>query len=379
MALLLFLIVLPALLGCFYWVAVSFFCFRFFRSHQRARFQKNFSPFVSLIKPLCGLEKNLHPNLSSACTQHYPDYEIIFAVQSPEDPSIAVIDQIIRDFPHRKIKKVVDSFSVGPNGRLSNIYNATAKADGDIFVYTDSDMFLPNDYLATVVAPLADPKVGVSGTLYRGAHADSWHEKLELLSLNTDFIPSVILATETKASIACLGGSQVIRREVLEKIGGLKSLSHYLVEDFELGLRVAEAGYTLHFEPMVITTEVHLKSPRDWWRHQVYWDQNTRAANPVGFFFTWLVRGVPFAVLYAFLGGPLWPAVLFGTLSVRCFTALLNAKLLEDKETPKYLWLLPLRDVLGIFIWFASLVRKKVYWKGRQFIVQKGQMVEIKK
>ena len=51
--------------------------------------------------------------------------------------------------------------------------------------------------------------------------------------------------------------------------------------------------------PYFVDTIVDLKSPSQWWDHQVYWDQNTRAARPMAFFATALVRSVPFAILYA--------------------------------------------------------------------------------
>lgn len=369
------LLLVPICCGLFYRWVVLYYGRRFFS--RRPCPQKGNGRFVSLIKPLCGAEKNLARNLRSALTQDYPDYEVVFSLQDRGDPASEIVDRLIAEFPHRRVKKVVNDFSVGPNGRLNNIRNATEEASGEWLVYTDSDMFLPPDYLSRVTAPLADPQVGVSGTVYRGARADTWYEALELLSLNTDFIPSVIFATESGASIACLGGSQAIRREVLNEIGGLEPLAPYLVEDFELGRRVVAAGYKILFEPVVIETEVGLSSPKEWWRHQVYWDQNTRAANPVGFFFTWLIREIPFSLLYSFCVFPFWPAVLCATIVNRLLTARLNARLLGDTETPKHLWFLPLRDLAGIFIWFASLVRRKVYWKGRKFLVRKGLMVEI--
>jgi hypothetical protein len=38
--------------------------------------------------------------------------------------------------------------------------------------------------------------------------------------------------------------------------------------------------------------------------------------------------------------------------------------------------LLPIRDVLSLFVWFASFVKRKTFWRGRTFIIRKGKLVE---
>ncbi|OGQ46806.1 MAG: hypothetical protein A3H42_03555 [Deltaproteobacteria bacterium RIFCSPLOWO2_02_FULL_46_8] len=349
----------------------------FFRKRIEGASSILLSP-VSLIKPVCGLEKNLYENLVTAARQNYSNYEVIYSVQNKKDPALPILEKIRAENPGKKITIVVDETAIGPNGRLANLYNATQKASGEIFIFSDSDMFLEADYLKNIVASFEDKRVGVSCTLYKAWKPKDIPEALELLSFNADFVPSMVFAYVTKASLACPGASQAIRRDVLEKIGGLEPLANYLVEDFELGRRaVEEAGYKLHFVPYVAGTGVDLKDFQAWWRHQVYWDQNTRAANTIGFFFTLLIRGIPFAVLYALLGGPFWPQILGLVLGARLLTAVINSSFLKDTDGLKWLWLLPLRDLLGIAVWFASFVKRKTFWKGREFIIQKGKMVEI--
>jgi ceramide glucosyltransferase len=129
--------------------------------------------------------------------------------------------------------------------------------------------------------------------------------------------------------------------------------------------------------PHVAVTGVDLPRPSVWWRHQVYWDQNTRVANPVGFFFTWLVRGVPFAGLYALCGGPGSWLVLATTLAVRLCTTIVTSTLLGDRAGIRRLWLLPFRDSASLFVWLASFVGRKVSWRGRVFVLSGNGMIEV--
>jgi ceramide glucosyltransferase len=369
------LLLTPVVVSCVYWMATSVTMLRFFR--DRAAEHSDWLPTVSLIKPVCGLEKDLYENLSTACRQKYPEYEVIFSVQDPSDPALPLLARIRAENPTVRIRIVVDRTRAGPNGRLSNILNATAHATGQVVVYSDSDMRLEPAYLRTIVAPLADPRVGVACTLYRAEGADNLFEALELLSLNTDFLPAMVFATETGAALACPGASQAIRRETLTRIGGLEPMAYTLVEDLELGRAVVAAGLTIAFVAHVAVTGVDLRRASVWWHHQVYWEQNTRVANPVGYFFTWLVRGVPFAGLYALIGGSEWWLVLATTLAVRLGTTAVTSTLLGDREGIRRLWLLPVRDTAGLFVWLASFIGRKVHWRGRVFVLSGNGMIEV--
>jgi ceramide glucosyltransferase len=368
------LLLVPVVSSCVYWIATGAMMLRFFRN--RSAENTSWLPAVSLIKPVCGLEKDLYENLSTACRQDYPEYEIIFSVQDPADAALPLLGRIRDENPSVPIRIVVDGACAGPNGRLSNILNATEHATGQVLVYSDSDMRLDSVYLRTIVAPLANPHVGVACTLYRAEGAENLYESLELLTMNTDFVPSMVFASETGAALACPGASQAIRRETLTRIGGLEPMAYSLVEDLELGRAVVGAGCRIALVPHVAVTGVDLPRLSVWWRHQVYWDQNTRVANPVGFFFTWLVRGIPFAGLYALCGGPESWLVLTAALAVRLCTTVVTSTLLGDREGIRRLWLLPLRDVAGLFVWFASLIGRKVYWRGRVFVLSGNRMIE---
>ncbi len=368
----------PVLLSWIYWIATAIAVALFFaRKAHPAR--EGWRPTVSLIKPACGLEKDAYANLASACAQDYPDYEVIYALQNSRDPILPVLEKIRADHPHCRVRILIDPAAAGPNGRLCNILNATREAKGDVLVYSDSDMRLDPGYLGAIVAPLADPTVGISCTLYRGQGAVNAWESLELLSLNAEFVPSMIFATETGAALACPGASQAVRRETLEKIGGLAPMADSLIEDLELGRRIVAAGLKLVIGPHVATTGVDLGGWRAWWRHQVYWDQNTRAANPIGFFFTCLVRGIPLAVLYSFMMLPhdmFELELLLATIALRLGTAASNCLYLGDREGLRALWLLPLRDLAGVATWAASFFQRKIYWKGREFVLSGNRLVE---
>src|SRR5579863_5210453 len=94
-------LVLAATPFIYYGIAL-FSCWRFFR--RPARQDGGFTPPVSILKPIRGLDPDAYQNFASFCRQDYPEYELVFCVGDREDEVIPVIEQLQRDFPERQIR-----------------------------------------------------------------------------------------------------------------------------------------------------------------------------------------------------------------------------------------------------------------------------------
>jgi ceramide glucosyltransferase len=316
--------------------------------------------------------------LASACELDYPDYEVILSAQRLDEPALPIMRRLAEEFGEGRLRVAVAASAPKMNGKVQNLEIGLAVARHDVLVISDSDVRLRPDYLRSIIAPLADPDVGYVCTLYRAVAAESWYERLELLTLNVDFTANLIFANVTGASGFCLGASTALHRRTLAAIGGLAPLAEYLAEDYEMGRRIRAMGLKGVTLPYFVDTMVDLQKVRQWWDHQVYWDQNTRSANPLGFFATVLTRSVPFAILFALIRifDPVGLAVLAAALAVRLATAAFILRVgLDDREGLRSLWLLPLRDVVGLASWFVAQTRQNFVWRGNQFgLVQKGRI-----
>jgi ceramide glucosyltransferase len=202
---------------------------------------------------------------------------------------------------------------------------------------------------------------------------------LELLTLNADFIPSVVFAYVTRAAKFCLGSSMAFRRESLKEMGGLESLADYLAEDYEMGRRLWVSRKKMVLVPYFVDIVVDLQDLSQWWDHQVCWDQKTRAAQPAGFFATIVTRSLPFALLWAAfrLGDGLGLSILGGVLGLRLATvAMILGWGFRDREGLKSLALLPLRDIAALVSWVLAFTKKTVIWRGSKLILTRdGRLV----
>lgn len=371
---------IPAIGGSVYAVLCVLAIIRF-RMQQTVRNTAPLSswPPATILKPVHGLEKNQRENLSSACIQDYPEFQVVFSVQNAEDAAIPLLYDLQKEFGTDRVAVAVENFHPGTNGKINNMIGGLAHARHDVLVISDSDVLLKPDYLKTIIAPLQDHEVGCSCTLYKAAGAGTWYEKMELLTLNADFMTNVLFAHVSGASKFCLGASAALHRSTLERIGGLQALSDYLVEDYEMGRRIWKLGKQVAIVPYFVDTVVDLKSPGQWWNHQIYWDQNTRAARPFAFFATALIRSVPFALLYAAvrLGDALGLTVLAGAFSLRILSAaIILGWGLRDREGLRSLWLLFFRDLSSLATWLLAFTKRTTIWRGTSFILTRdGRLV----
>ncbi len=336
-------------------------------------------PPVTILKPIHGLEKNLEENLRSTCVQDYPEFQVVFSVQEMDDPAIPLLRSIQEEFGQERVTVAIENIRAGTNGKINNMIGGLLHARHQVLVISDSDVYLRPDYLKTIVEPLADPEVGCVCTLYKAAGADKWFEKMELLTINADFMSNVVFAYITGASKFCLGASIALHRATLDEIGGLKALADYLVEDYEMGRRIWTSGKKVAIVPYFVDTMVDLKSSAQWWGHQVYLDQNNRAARPYAYFATAIIRSTPFALLYAMVrgGDAVGLTVLAVALGLRGITSAATLGWgFGDKEGLRSIGLLFFRDLACLASWLLAFTKRTTVWRGSEFVLTRdGRLV----
>lgn len=371
MAWLTWLFLIPVVVGTLYHLTCVVTALRFYRGlRRRTNPEARQWPAVTILKPVHGLEKGLRDNLRSTCLQDYPQFQVVFSVQSDQDPAIPLLREIQEEFGSNLVTVAIENYQAGPNGKSNNLLGGLAHAKHDILVISDSDVRLRPDYLKAIVAPLSDPLVGYACTFYKAVKADTWFEKMELLTVNTDLTPGQIFAYMTGAAQFCLGASTALRRSDLEQIGGFESLGDYLVEDCEMGRRLRLTGKRPAMVPYLVDMLVDLKTAMEWWHHQIYWDQNNRAARPGAWLSTIVIRPVPFAALFAAICGAdlIGLSVLAGAILVRIATAAAIMKgTLNDREGLRSLFLLPFRDLAAFVSLFLAFTKSTTVWRGVRF------------
>src|SRR5690349_5121077 len=336
------------------------------------------TPPVTILRPLRGVDPEMYESFRSHCVQDYPEYEIIFGVSEPDDPAVEAVHRLMREFPNCKIRLLVCPEVLGNNRKTSNLVQMLAFAQHDHILINDSDIYVTPDYLRRVVGPFARPQVGMVTCPYRGIAADTLGSKLESIGISTDFIAGVLVARQIEGGIHfALGSTLAMSRTALDAIGGLRPLVDYLADDFELGYRIAKAGYEVVLADIVVETHLPAYSFRGFFQHQMRWARSTRDSRRMGYLGLLLTFGLPWAI-FAVLLAPLtwWSwATLAAAAALRAAVALkVGVGVVHDRAVFRRLWLVPLRDLVAFGVWFASFADHTVHWRGEVFILEKGKI-----
>ena len=373
--------------------------------------RRGFAPGVSILKSLKGLDPGMIDAFRSHCRQNYAgEFELLFGVSSMDDPAVAAVEQLRQEFSESVIRLIECPQRLGTNGKVSTLVQLAAHARYHYLLINDSDITVTPRYLERVMSCFAPPRehlsqpgsvsghdfrpaetssksgslapaqepVGLVTALYRGRAHGTFFSRVEALGIASDFMAGILVSRMIEGGLHYgLGSTLAVRREALEKIGGLLPLVDCLADDYELGARVAHAGYRVALAAEVVETGIPAYQWRGFVEHQLRWWRTVRDARPGGYAGLIFTQGLMWALINTVASGlspvSLWLLGLsfFLRLSV-AMTA--GTEVLGDHQTLGNLWLLPVRDAIAMGLWVAGFAGNTIVWRGERFVLQSGKL-----
>lgn len=205
---------------------------------------------VSILKPLCGDSDTLEENLETYFTLEYPLFELIFCIESKEDPAMAIITKLQSKYPDVStiISDGVDE--VGINPKINNMVTGYNVANYDLIWIADANIVASDAALQDMVDKCIDgcrlvhqlpwgvsgPKVVPTlGAMSCGSILERWY-------FATGHGRPYMVVNNTICT--CLNGmSNLISKPHLDRIGGLQKFADVLNEDGEIGVAFDQYGY----------------------------------------------------------------------------------------------------------------------------------------
>jgi ceramide glucosyltransferase len=373
-------LLLLALASFAYYVVAIVAALRFFSRRDVASLASDFTPPISILKPVYGLDRETYQNYASFCTQDYPDYEIVFCVSDDGDPAIPVIAQIARDFPDCRIKLLIGSEALGVSDKVNKLCRMAHEAQHGILAVSDSDVRVEPGYLRAIAAPFRDPAVGAVTCLYRGLTDGSLAAKLEAIGNSTDFTAGVLVAWLFAPVNFTLGATMAATKKCLAEIGGFEALVDHFSDDYELGNRIAARGHRVELSTFPVSIVYPRQTLADAFRHQLRWNVSIRFSRPAGHFGLIFTQALPLALLAAvFAPSAAWSiSLLVSYLLLRGISAwIVGVYGMHDAGVGMHLELLPLRDAFAFLVWLASFFPQRILWRGREFYIRDKRLVPI--
>ncbi len=347
---------------------------RRFPLHRRQTTEP-YTPPVTLLKPLKGVEPDTENCLRSWLTQEYSgQVQALFGVASAEDPVCEVVRKLIAEFPNADAELVICPEALGANAKVSSLIQIQRRAKHEVIVVSDADVRVPADFLTQSVAFLREPAVGLVNCFYQLANPANLAMNWEAVAINADFWSQVLQSKSLKPIDFALGAVMITRRQQLEEIGGFTALVDYLADDYQLGHQIARKGHRIEICPVVVEC---WSAPMTWgevWAHQLRWARTIRVCQPTPYFFSILSNATLWPALWFILAPSNFvfacAAFCWGT---RMATGLdLQYRLTRKKSHLLYDWLIMLKDVLQVGLWALAFLGKTVVWRKQRYHVQPG-------
>jgi ceramide glucosyltransferase len=335
-------------------------------------------PGVSILIPLCGADFRAYDNYASVCRQEYPEFEIVFGAAAPEDAALAVVVQLQADFPQIPIRLVISAGEIGPNPKVNTLNNLLPHAGHEILLLLDSDIRVEPGFLRAISEELP-PEGGLVTCLYRAGEAPGTPSKLEAVGISSEFAPGVLVAHLAGRMSFAFGAAIAVTQKTLETAGGFQAIAPYLADDYMMGKLVQKTGLPVRLCGCLVETVLPRLTLSGFIRHQIKWARGIRACAPWGHAGSVILYGTALSFLY-------WVASGFSGFGLSIFAGVgvlrmgaawrIGVRHLGDNILRQNLLLVPLRDFLGLFIWSAALLGRRVEWRGRVFELEEGGRIK---
>lgn len=201
-------------------------------------------PGVSIIKPLVGIDKNLYRNLETFFQMDYPYYELLFCVQDPNDAAILIVEELFKKYPQADAKLFIGGSRVGVNPKINNMQPAYEATKYELVLVSDSGISMKKDTLLDMVSHMRDDVALVHQMPFVSDGRDSFQSIVERVYFGTAHARAYL--TADLLNINCpTGMSALMRKCLLDEVGGIKAFGQYLAEDFFFAKSFTNRGWKI--------------------------------------------------------------------------------------------------------------------------------------
>lgn len=219
-------------------------------------------PRVAVIMPCCGVDERLHQTVERLGRQNYPDYEVIFTLESESDPAYQAIGRWTDGWSRLPHQRVVAGLARRCSQKIHNLLAAVERVapDREVLVFLDSDAVPSADWLTHLVAPLSDDAVGAA-TGFR------WYCAAGGIAngVRSVWNAAILTRMSDEKRNFCWGGATAIRRDRFKSLDIARRWQRALSDDYQVTRAVRDAGLAIRFVPQALIPSHDRTTLRGFW------------------------------------------------------------------------------------------------------------------
>ena len=350
-----------ALLSLCAWIYLFFAHGAFWRSRpQLAATTPDEFPDVDIIVPARDEAETIQAAIGSLLAQDYGgDFRVILV----DDNSTDATALLAGSAPKLRIIRL-DSKPPGWSGKLWALHEGIAASRASIVLLTDADIVHQPAHLASLVAKLQGAKLDLVSEMVK-LNCSSLAERMLVPAFVYFFqmlYPFAKVNDPHSAVAAAAGGTVLVRREALARIGGIESIKDALIDDVALAQAIKRGGAIFLAHSELAASIRRYPKVSDLWHMisrtaftQLRYSAALLILTMVALTIVWLV--------------PPWEAVFgsgwrFGCGVAACALAALSYIPTLIRYRRVWLWALAL-PLIAMFYMAATAASAVNYWRGK--------------
>ena len=326
---------------------------------------------VSIVRPVCGVERFSEETLRSGFELDYPDYELIFCVARGTDPIIPLVRKLMAAYPGIPSQVVIGDERISENPKLNNCVRGWDAARHDWVILADYNVLMPPDYVQRLQGSWRSD-TGLVCSTPAGSRPEGFWAEVECAFLNT-LQARWQYAGEALGLGFAQGKSMLWRKDILDSRGGIRVLAAEIAEDAAATKLVRNAGLHVHLVDAPFQQPLGRRSASEVWYRQLRWARLRRVTFPLFF-----APEVSSAAMLPMLAGGVWAAsygwsVVATVLAVATFwygPELVLARLKGWPLSRRSLLAFVVRDALLLPMWAYAWVAVRIEWRGNAMTVR---------
>jgi ceramide glucosyltransferase len=333
------------------------------------------TPAVSILRPVCGVDRYDELTLRSSFELDYPKFELIFCCADEMDPATTLVRRLIARYPDVNAKLLVGRDAISDNPKLNNLVKGWRQTHRDWVIFADSNVLMPRDYVQRLLAGWrADTGILCSPPI--GSLAVGFWAEVECAFLNT-YQARWQYAADSAGFGFAQGKTMVWRRRDLARAGGMSALAAEIAEDAAATKVVRRLGLRARLVDAPFAQPLGRRSAKQVWDRQARWSRLRRITFPSLF----APEALTGSVLPIAAGA--WAAPAFG-LPAPEIAALLSLIWFGSEAVLAHVsgwhlsWLSPItwvvRDAMLPALWVQAWLRDSFEWRGNDVRVDAGKM-----
>lgn len=200
-------------------------------------------PMVSILIPSRNEEKNLPECLASLSKLNYPldKLQVILGDDRSIDSTRAILASYVDQHPETLLLDIKECDTRKMNGKANALSQMAKKAMGEVFLFTDADCKVPENYVTSMVEAWQSSGAEII-TGITHVSGDGFFDKMQAMDWWLT-LGMVKVISDLGFSVTSMGNNMLVSKKAYWSVGGFEGIPFSLTEDFEIAKNIQAQGF----------------------------------------------------------------------------------------------------------------------------------------